>query len=181
MLGHPKSFIPPPLYMLSEIERISKSVCDSFSFLNGGEIEDGVRDILNRFHHASLMEKMSLFNSQRVNQNEDMELRKQKYFQELELYQKASLNKNWEEVVYYLGRAHILSQIYPLSHLYVHFLMLFSSLRFFRLGEISGQILRVFVTLPGHLIGKVPKGNIGWSTVPLTQEMDIPEDLKSLC
>lgn len=124
---------------------------------------------------------MGLFNSQRVIQNGFMDLRKQKYIQEINLYQKASLNKNWEEVVYYLGRAHILSQTYPLSHLYVHFLMLFSSLRFFRLGEILGQILRVFVTLPGHAIGKVPHGNIGWSSVPLTQEMDIPEDLKSVC
>lgn len=110
-----------------------------------------------------------------------MDQRKQKYFQELELYRKASLNKNWEEVVYYLGRAHVLSQSYPFSHLYVHFLMLFASFRFFRLGEISGQLLRVFVTLPGHIIGRVPRGNIGWSTVPLTQEMDIPEDLKPLC
>jgi hypothetical protein len=85
-----------------------------------------------------------------------------------------------EKAKTHLGRAHLLSQKHALYHVYIHFLMLFFAVRNFDLNEILGQTFRIIVTVPGHSLGKVPKGNIGWASVGLTEEMDIPEDLKLL-
>ena len=99
---------------------------------------------------------------------------------ELNMFFIAYKKKNHELCFSHLGRAHIISQASPFNHLKVHFIMLFYALNRFDSKEILGQFLRIIVTLPGHLLGKVPKGNIGWSTVSLTQEMPIPEDLKEV-
>jgi hypothetical protein len=89
-------------------------------------------------------------------------------------------NGNHQKCIEHLGRAHILSQSSILSHFYVHWLMLGYAIRNKDTPEIRGQIVRLLVILPGHLIGRVPKGNIGWSSVGLTQEMPIPDDLRHL-
>jgi hypothetical protein len=106
--------------------------------------------------------------------------RSKKFHEELELYRAAIKNNNAEKVEYHLGRAHILSQNSTLRHLYVHWLMFIFALQKLDIKEIAGQTLRLIVTVPGHIIGKVPKGNIGWSTVGLTDVMDVPEDLKTV-
>lgn len=79
---------------------------------------------------------------------------------------------------HHLGRAHIISQSFPSLHLYTHFLMLVHALKSRDPRETIGQLLRIAVTLPGHVFGKVPQGNIGWSTVGLTEQMPIPPDLQ---
>ena len=89
-------------------------------------------------------------------------------------------NGNHQKCREHLGRAHILSQTSMFSHFYVHWLMLCYALRSKDTPELRGQMVRLLVILPGHLIGRVPKGNIGWSSVGLTQEMPIPDDLKRL-
>jgi hypothetical protein len=33
------------------------------------------------------------------------------------------------------------------------------------------------ITIPGHILRKVPIGNTGWSDIGLVQTMPIPEDL----
>ncbi len=78
----------------------------------------------------------------------------------------------------YLGRAHILAQSSIRFHLWIHWIMLVHSIQIRSLSEFFGQILRLIVTVPGHLLGKVPSGNIGWASVPLLQTGPIPEDLK---
>ena len=80
----------------------------------------------------------------------------------------------------HLGRAHVLSQSSTLSHLYEHFLMIGYAIERKDTKEILGQILRIIVTVPGHLLGRVPVGNIGWSTVGLVQRMQIPDDLRKV-
>lgn len=99
---------------------------------------------------------------------------------EISAFKKADLESHCEKAVYHLGRAHIISQASWIHHLMVHFLMLSFSLKRRDLREVSGQLIRIFVTVPGHVVGKVPKGNIGWSTVGLTSEKELPDDLKKI-
>lgn len=82
-----------------------------------------------------------------------------------------------DRIKHHLGRAHILSQNSVYQHIRVHVIMFLAALRIFDMKEIFGQSLRIIVTAPGHLIGKVPRGNIGWSSVGLTQVMEVPDDL----
>lgn len=110
-----------------------------------------------------------------------MDLKIQAQFNlELEKYRKALAQGQVSDVRAHLARAHVLSQVDAFSHLKVHLLMLKYAFLKNDVNEIAGQTLRLIVTIPGHLIGKVPRGNIGWSNVPLTQEMPIPDDLERL-
>lgn len=106
-------------------------------------------------------------------------MRNQKFKAVLQEYRSSLAQKNDDEVILHLGRAHVLSQSSTTKHLYVHWLMFLFSVSRLDGKETLGQVLRLIVTVPGHLIGKVPVGNIGWSTVGLTQTMPIPDDLKS--
>lgn len=99
---------------------------------------------------------------------------------ELTLYTQARASKNHEQCVYHLGRAHILSQYKWFHHFYVHFLMFEYSWSRSDWKEICPQIIRMAATIPGHMFKKLPKGNTGWSSVGLTQEIALPEDFKKL-
>lgn len=107
-----------------------------------------------------------------------MKTRKDIYCAELEKYKEGLRKKDKASVVYHLGRAHILSQDNAYRHVYIHWLMLLFSFQFMKLSEVFAQMVRIVVTLPGHLTGRVPVGNIGWGFVGLMQTMPIPEDLK---
>ncbi len=99
---------------------------------------------------------------------------------EIREYRKALSDGQDSDVRARLARAHVLSQVDTFLHLKVHYFMLKFALKKNDPKEILGQVIRLFVTVPGHLTGKVPRGNIGWSNVGLTQEMPIPEDLEKL-
>jgi hypothetical protein len=109
------------------------------------------------------------------------QIRLKKMKSEISLFKDAFESQNDELCRHHLGRAHILSQCSVIDHLNIHLLMLVYSLRQFNFNECMGQLLRLFVTCPGHLFGRVPQGNIGWSSVALTEELPIPEDLKEYC
>lgn len=94
------------------------------------------------------------------------------------LSKEALLSGDRAKYQYHLGRVHILSQSSVGRHLKVHYLMFLYACFIFDKKEIFGQILRLIVTVPGHMLGKVPKGNTGWSSVGLTQTLPLPEDLK---
>jgi hypothetical protein len=96
---------------------------------------------------------------------------------EIENYYEALALNNHKLCLEYLGRAHIVSQSYVIFHLYVHWLMLKYSVLIKDRKEISGQLLRLFVTVPGHVLKRVPIGNTGWSDKGLLQTMPLPEDL----
>lgn len=46
--------------------------------------------------------------------------------------------------------------------------------------EMFGQLLRIALLPLGHLLGRIPFGNIGRSTVGVTQRMDPPEPVQRL-
>lgn len=96
---------------------------------------------------------------------------------EIKAYEKALNDNNESAIRAHLARAHILSQVNTLMHLKVHYFMFKYACHKKDMKEVSGQLIRLLVTIPGHIFGKVPQGNIGWSNVGLTQEMPIPEDL----
>jgi hypothetical protein len=99
---------------------------------------------------------------------------------ELALYQDARVIANHDLSFNHLGRAHIIAQGRWFHHFYIHFLMFEYAWRRKDYKEVWGQTLRMMATIPGHLFGRLPTGNIGWSTVPLNQKMPLPEDLKRL-
>lgn len=103
---------------------------------------------------------------------------KEKMNQEINLYSSAIKSKDMKKAVYHLGRVHILSQLSVFSHLAVHFIMLSFAIRSLDFKEVCGQVLRVVVTIPGHILGKIPWGNTGWTSVELTKPLPIPEDLR---
>lgn len=100
--------------------------------------------------------------------------------QEINLYKTDYAAKNFEGAKHHLGRAHILSQNSVALHLYIHVLMLGYAAGRGEIREMIGQLLRLFVTIPGHLLGRVPKGNIGWASVGLTEEMIVPQDIEEV-
>ena len=102
------------------------------------------------------------------------------YEKEVIAYRKALASGTEQECILHLSRAHILSQRYIFLHLKTHFLMLNYAILHFDLRESLGQLLRIVVTVPGHLLGKVPVGNTGWSKVGLTQKMPVPPDLTKI-
>lgn len=97
---------------------------------------------------------------------------------EISLYQNALARREHDLCVLHLGRAHILSQKRWDYHLWVHYLMLRYAWGQKDLKEIFGQVLRLLLTIPGHLINRLPKGNIGWSSVHFNKEMPIPNEFK---
>ena len=83
-------------------------------------------------------------------------------------------------VVHHLGRVHILAQNSVVRHMATHFIMFLYALAKCDFKEVMGQSLRLVMTIPAHMIGKLPQGNIGWASVGMTKVMPIPEDLKDV-
>ncbi len=79
-----------------------------------------------------------------------------------------------------LERAHILGQFFWKEHLHIHFLMLSLGLKTFNFKEAMGQIPRLLLSIPGSLLRKAPKGNVGTIRAGIFEPMPIPEDLKKI-
>lgn len=79
-----------------------------------------------------------------------------------------------------LEEAHVLSQPWAWPHIKVHGAMLVLGWRTRDRHEVRGQLLRVVVAGPGSLTGRYPEGNTGRASVPATQPMPVPDDLRSL-
>ncbi len=102
------------------------------------------------------------------------------YQNEIAKYQAAYKAKAYLQAKEHLGRAHIISQKSPMRHLQTHCFMLAFALSPLDRRELLAQLIRIALTLPAHLIGKIPIGNTGWADVPLTKPMPLPSDLKDL-
>ena len=76
-----------------------------------------------------------------------------------------------------LERAHILGQRYLIPHIHAHLLMLKIGLKQRDVREIFGQLLRIVATIPGYLLGWVPKGNTGGSNVSALKPIPLRADL----
>lgn len=79
-----------------------------------------------------------------------------------------------------LEEGHVLSQPWAWPHVRVHAAMLALGWRTHDRREVVGQLLRLVVAGPGSLTGRYPEGNTGRASVPATQPMPVPDDLRAL-
>lgn len=79
-----------------------------------------------------------------------------------------------------LEEAHVLSQPWAWPHIKVHAAMLAVGWRTRDRREVLGQLLRIVVAGPGSLSGRYPEGNTGRASVPATQPMPVPDELRAL-
>lgn len=79
-----------------------------------------------------------------------------------------------------LEEAHVLSQPWAWPHVRVHLSMLGLAWRNRDRAEVRGQLLRTLVAGPGSLTGRYPEGNTGRASVPATQPMPVPDELREL-
>jgi Protein of unknown function (DUF3703) len=80
----------------------------------------------------------------------------------------------------HLERAHILSQPLAWPHLVTHAGMLGAAWRRSDRREYAGQLIRLFLAVPGSLSGRYPVGNTGGADVSAFLPMPVPDDLRSL-
>lgn len=99
---------------------------------------------------------------------------------EISLYSEARIKGDHQLCLLHLGRAHIISQYKWFHHFYVHFLMLEYSWKIKDWIEVWGQVIRLMASIPGHLFKGLPRGNTGWSNIPLRESMPLPKDLEKI-
>jgi hypothetical protein len=80
----------------------------------------------------------------------------------------------------HLERAHILSQPMARPHLITHGAMVQAAWRRRDRHEVTGQLLRLLLAVPGTLSGRYPVGNTGGADVSAFQPMPVPDDLRAL-
>ena len=102
------------------------------------------------------------------------------YIDELQKYQEELIMGNLSIAWRHLERAHILGQLWPREHNYVHWLMLKFGIHIKDKKEIVGQIPRLLIGGVKSFVGRVPVGNTGGANVPPLRPMEIPNDLALL-
>lgn len=80
----------------------------------------------------------------------------------------------------WLMAAHIVGQHHFPLHWHNHRAMLSFALATRDYPEIFGQLFRLSLVLVGHLIGKLPAGNIGRATVSAFKRMEPDQEMKRL-
>jgi hypothetical protein len=80
----------------------------------------------------------------------------------------------------WLMAAHVVGQHQADLHLDTHVRMLRLAAQTRDWGEMLGQVLRLALLPLGHLLGRIPLGNIGRATVPVTRVMEPPEPVQVL-
>lgn len=79
---------------------------------------------------------------------------------------------------HHLERAHVVAQPVLVEHLRSHWLMLRLAMREGDLGECAGQVLRLFLVVPGNATGRLPVGNSGRAGASAFRSMPVTEDLE---
>ncbi len=87
----------------------------------------------------------------------------------------AGLAKGYKDALTFLEEAHLLAQPLSIPHFYVHWKMLLLALEFKVWDEFFGQIPRLFLAIPGSLLGKAPKGNVGSTKMGIFEEKKVLE------
>lgn len=87
-----------------------------------------------------------------------------------------SLEERWS----WLMAAHVVGQHHVALHFDSHRRMLELARETRDWRELAGQLLRIFLLPLGHLLGRIPFGNIGRSTVGVTARMEPPEPVQRL-
>lgn len=80
----------------------------------------------------------------------------------------------------WLMAAHVVGQHHPGLHFDSHCRMLALAKQTRDWKEVLGQLARIALLPLGHLLRRIPQGNIGRATVPITQEMQPPETVQVL-
>ena len=80
----------------------------------------------------------------------------------------------------WLMAAHVVGQHHAGMHFDSHCRMLALARETRDWKEAAGQLLRIALLPLGHLLRRIPTGNIGRSTVPVTREMQPPETVQVL-
>jgi hypothetical protein len=86
------------------------------------------------------------------------------------------LQSQWD----WLMAAHVVGQHEAGLHFDSHCRMLALARRTGDWGEAAGQVLRLALLPLGHLLRRIPDGNIGRAAVPVTQAMQPPEAVQLL-
>jgi hypothetical protein len=86
------------------------------------------------------------------------------------------LESQWE----WLMAAHVVGQHDPGMHFDSHCRMLALAKRTRDWVEVAGQVLRIGLLPLGHLLQRIPHGNVGRATVPVTQVMQPPDRVQVL-
>lgn len=81
---------------------------------------------------------------------------------------------------HHLERAHIIGQLYPVAHTYVHWKMLKFGVKIKSSKEVIGQLPRLLVGGVKSFVGKVPNGNPGGANVPALKSFPIDADLQEI-
>lgn len=101
------------------------------------------------------------------------------YFnQEITAYKNAWNRGAIADAWHHLERAHVIGQIYPYAHSYVHWKMLVFGMRIKNTKEILGQIPRLLVGGVKSFVGKVPVGNTGGANIPPMRPLPISSDIQ---
>ena len=79
-----------------------------------------------------------------------------------------------------LERLHIIAQSNITFHYKTHLMMLRLAIKESNLWEVLGQLLRLVLVAPGHLLGTLPRGNVGTTRVSAFKPMKLPSDLDDL-
>ena len=87
-----------------------------------------------------------------------------------------SLEERWT----WLMAAHVVGQHQVKLHFDSHRRMLRLAREARDWGEVAGQLLRIALLPFGHLLGRIPFGNVGRATVGVTRVMDPPEAVQRL-
>jgi hypothetical protein len=80
----------------------------------------------------------------------------------------------------WLMAAHVVGQHEPGLHFDSHRRMLRLAGEAHDWSEVAGQLLRIALLPVGHLLHRIPRGNIGRATVGVTQAMEPPEPVQVL-
>lgn len=86
------------------------------------------------------------------------------------------LESQWD----YLMAAHVVGQHDPELHLDSHRRMLALARRNGDWREVVGQLARIALLPLGHLLRRIPPGNVGRATVGITQAMEPPAKVRGL-
>jgi Protein of unknown function (DUF3703) len=90
--------------------------------------------------------------------------------------QRGDVDAAWQ----HLARAHIVSQPALGPHLRVHTQMLGLAIASNDLPETAGQLLRLALAPLGHILGRIPWGNIGRATVGIMTPAPVPVDIAEM-
>lgn len=83
-----------------------------------------------------------------------------------------------DEAFAHLERAHVIGQFWIGPHLASHWGMLLVGLDRRDPREILGQAVRLVLTIPGSLLGRLPHGNTGGANVSAFRPMPIDAELQ---